>query len=180
MFTAVYGASHGFMLAIHQRQGKYSSVFTVPLWASLRPDRSTKTANPGGPHNRQGRTGLFLTKTSCEIKKLKSPLLAYAPIFPMTLKRGAFWAAFHLWSHGICWHCFVNVASLLQRPQGLKLICGSIILLPVADISTGYCRLIPQTASRMSNACLGLHPAESTRLRSPKIWGKIKNRARLR
>lgn len=43
----------------------------------------------------------------------------------------------------ILWHCFLNVAALLHCPVGPVLKCGSIVLLPVADISTGSILLLP-------------------------------------
>ena len=43
-------------------------------------------------------------------------------------------------------HCFLNVTALLHFPLGSPPICGSIMLLPLADILTGYCCCLPQAS----------------------------------
>lgn len=60
-------------------------------------------------------------------------------------------------------HCyffifFLNVAALLHCPLGSAAICGTIVMLPVADISTGWIlQLHSPSITHWSTALVGLH-----------------------
>lgn len=64
------------------------------------------------------------------------------------------------WLLDICRHCFLNVAALLHCPLGSAPIWGSIMLLPVADISTGWILLLYSlNITRRSTAHVSLSQA---------------------
>lgn len=121
----------------------------VLLCVLLQADRRTKTLSPYGKYTNRAEMCLPLIEKSCITAIIKVPLESNLSAWQRNKCDHSRMSDLTSGSRllNILWHCFfLNVAALLHCLLGSAQICESIMLLPVADISTGYCCCILQTS----------------------------------
>lgn len=110
------------------------------LCVLLQADSRTKTLSPYAKHTNQAEMCLSL------IENLFITAIIKVPSYCSTRNKRDHSNTSDLTSTSrlldILWYCFLNVAALLHCPLGSAPICGCIVLLPVADISTSWILLL--------------------------------------